>query len=613
MATLAELETALRNADKAGDMASARQLAAAVMQARGESANQIPGAQISGTQAQPAPRSLLDRIKGLGETGLTLATGATTGTLGALGGVAKTIGQNVLYGASDGLEKNVVSGMQAGTYLPKTEAGQEYVGDIGQLASNLPPVIPQVAGLNAIGQAARQQAPLMGAMAQRAGQAVGRTGQAIGDVAAKAAPSVELSSGARAAGQAAEDLGIRTMTSDYFPPQTTTGKLTQRIFEKIPITGTGGERAGQQAERVQAIKNIVSEYGADVDTPKDAAIYASLTQKKAERINTMHGIKQGIKDKLPQETPVPVNNTLAAFDKEIESLTKLGTPGADQKINALTEWRQAFANNPDFTGLDAIRAEFGTTIKQSQPGEVRTALEAVSSKLYPSVKQDMHDFIKQNAGESSSRRWAVANDVLSQGIQEINKTRLRSVFNSGEATPEVVNRLLFSQKPSEVRLLMRNLTPEGQAAAQTAVLQKAIQSAGGLDQLSPDKFLNSMKRLGPQAENVFTGESRQQVDGLIRALDFTRRAGQAVANPETGAQTILPTALTGLAGALGGFGGLVATAGIGGIGRLYESPAARAQLLKIAKTKQNTPAERQAMEKLSQIAAGIKKPESKEL
>ena len=87
-----------------------------------QAAREAETAQPQAEPQQTAPRSLLDRIKGLGETGLTLATGATTGTFGALGGVAKTIGQNVLYGASDGLEKNVVTGMQAGTYLPKTSA-----------------------------------------------------------------------------------------------------------------------------------------------------------------------------------------------------------------------------------------------------------------------------------------------------------------------------------------------------------------------------------------------------------------------------------------------------------------------------------------------------------
>jgi len=179
MATIQELEVGMKKAYDMGNMEYARVLGAALVEAQKSSANQIPGSQIPGTETQPAPRTLLDRIKGIGETGLTLATGATTGTLGALGGVAKTIGQNVIYGTSDELEKNVVSGMQAGTYLPKTEAGQEYVGDIGKLVSNLPPVIPQVAGLNAIGQAVRQQAPLMGAMAQRAGQAAQRTGQAV--------------------------------------------------------------------------------------------------------------------------------------------------------------------------------------------------------------------------------------------------------------------------------------------------------------------------------------------------------------------------------------------------------------------------------------------------
>ena len=53
--------------------------------------------------------------------------------------------------------------------------------------------------------------------------------------------------------------------------------------------------------------------------------------------------------------------------------------------------------------------------------------------------------------------------------------KLRNVLRSNESTPENVARLLFSKKPSEVRRLVGNLSPDGQARAQAAVINRAVE------------------------------------------------------------------------------------------------------------------------------------------
>jgi len=90
---------------------------------------------------QPKPekeRSIVDTALGLGETALTLGTGATTGALGGIGGAAVGLGDTAFsgdFGTMEGAE-NVQDyfekGMALGTYTPKTEAGQEFVGDVGK-------------------------------------------------------------------------------------------------------------------------------------------------------------------------------------------------------------------------------------------------------------------------------------------------------------------------------------------------------------------------------------------------------------------------------------------------------------------------------------------------
>jgi hypothetical protein len=82
------------------------------------------------------------------------------------------------------VEQAAAKGAQALTYAPRTQAGQEQVQSVGQVLANvLPPVIPQVAGLNALGQATRLATPLVAATVGRGTQALQQaattTGQAI--------------------------------------------------------------------------------------------------------------------------------------------------------------------------------------------------------------------------------------------------------------------------------------------------------------------------------------------------------------------------------------------------------------------------------------------------
>lgn len=404
MATLPELETALRNADKAGDMNAARQLAAAVMQARGESANQIPGAQIPGTQAEPAPRTLLDRIKGLGETGLTLATGATTGTLGALGGVAKTIGQNVLYGASDGLEKNVVSGMQAGTYLPKTEAGQEYVGDIGQLASNLPPVIPQVAGLNAIGQAARQQAPLMGAMAQRAGQAVaapvGRAVQAGREMVGmdSQTPSGGMRSGGAAATPA--ELQRRTVAESMPVPFTGESALTKgqatRDFDQLKFE----KETAKQGDLGQPLRERTENQAATMLQNFDAMVN-DLNPISLDKRDIGRGVNQAIVNKAN----IAKNQIRTAYQKARDAGEMVAPVEMTQLAPVLDDLirYEGLAENVGPIKKEAIR--LGAVVPDADGKLIPQAISLDDSEL-------LRQFVNKGTNWADKRQSLMAKDIV---------------------------------------------------------------------------------------------------------------------------------------------------------------------------------------------------------
>lgn len=96
------------------------------------------------SQAEPVPEPTLgEQAVGLGETALTLGTGATTGALGFVAGAGRGIAEEILTGKfGEGIaERMALEGASAGTFAPRTAAGQEMVETVGETLGALPPVI----------------------------------------------------------------------------------------------------------------------------------------------------------------------------------------------------------------------------------------------------------------------------------------------------------------------------------------------------------------------------------------------------------------------------------------------------------------------------------------
>jgi hypothetical protein len=174
MATLQQLETALKNADAAGDMDAARKLAAVVMRARQDKSNMIPDTQIGETMPQYQEPGLGEKIVGVGETALALGTGATGGMVGMVGGTLKGLAEQILAGefgtrqAANLVEQEAAKGAQALTYSPRTAAGQEMTQAAGETLAQILPVAPLTAELGAISAGPSAARPAVAATAQRA-------------------------------------------------------------------------------------------------------------------------------------------------------------------------------------------------------------------------------------------------------------------------------------------------------------------------------------------------------------------------------------------------------------------------------------------------------------
>jgi len=387
---------------------------------------------------------------------------------------------------------------------------------------------------------------------------------------------------------AAERVGIPVLRSDIRPPQTAIGKIAQRVGEGIPIAGTGGMRAKQFVARADAVKDFVQTYVGDAllsaaDTVAESVrrVHGKTVEKlTAQKNEVIKGASTGV---------VPVPRAVAAIDAQISKLKAAKNEGFAPIITELENFKKSITDQA-LPEIDMNRAYIGKVFKGLDADKIRDAGEKALSAIYGPLKADMADFIRAVGGDGAVAKWNAANEGLSKLATDVEKTALRDVLRKGETTPEVVKKMLFSQKPSDLKLLYRSLDEDGRKAARTAIVQEAVAKSGGAEGLSVDRFKNTMERLGNQFSEFFKGEDGEAAKGLVRALKLTEQAARAGAAPLTGAQN-LPTMLmlmissfTG--GSVAGTSAVLGT--IGGLARIYEAAGVKAALRRLSKA--STPA-----------------------
>jgi hypothetical protein len=395
--------------------------------------------------------------------------------------------------------------------------------------------------------------------------------------------------------QEAEAVGVPLMTSDVLPPRTFAGRTAQATGERIPLAGTGPVREAQQQARINAVRDIVTDYGAADGNALPEQIVADLAQRRSATIRQYSDNKNEVINRLAGSGNVPVQSTIDRIGTEIAALRRRKTSAGDEAADALEQIRTDIQGRNLFE-LESYRKDVLSSVFKNDPANqisapAREAGAKALRAIYDPVRKDMGAFIRRNGERRDFDKWMVSNKRLSEEAGELQKQSLSRVLKTGEATPEAVESLLFSSKPSDVAALYRNLSPQGRAVARQAIIARAATKATstGEDAVSPTRFANEIQTLAKQVGIFFSGDELARVQGLSRVLNATRRAGEAGAFPVTGAQTFIPTATVGGVGAFGGgfegFLGAMATAGgIGAIARIYESAAMRNLLLKAGKT-----------------------------
>lgn len=521
-------------------------------------------AQVLNTAGFPQPRDAVERVVNQALQGMAGGGGmAATGR--ALAGAASPVTQSV--GAALAAQPAAQLAGGAGSGLAGGAAKEAGAGPVGQIAASL------AGGVAGAGIASTRIKPT----------------QLPSDIAD------------------AERAGVRLMTSDVLPPRTFASKWLQTVGERIPVAGTGGVRQAQQTDRIEAVRNVLRDFGAEDAAKASDDVMKDLAAKRSADLSKYANSKTEVIERLGKTGTVPMTNTLQAIDDQVAKLQSLNTQEVNPIIDRLTDWKAALQGQ-NLVNVETLRKQIGESFKAPELTAVRGIGEKALSSIYKPLKQDMESFITQTGQPRDVTKWKVADKRLSQMAGELNMGTLKSVLKRGDATPEVINGMLLSQKPSEVKQLYASLTPTGRANARSAILANAAKKASSDvaegTVVSPDKFANEIKRLGTSVGVFFTGDDLKQVEGLTRVLNITRRATEASVAPPTGVQTAIPVGAAALSSFFGGgLSGFLATLGAaGGVGvtaRIYESAPVRNLLIKISQAKFGSPEEAALLKRLT--------------
>ncbi|EKQ0393567.1 DNA transfer protein [Escherichia coli] len=575
-----QLMTALRNADAAGDTEGARRIAQMLSSGDQSTQNQsqpeeqslvgkatdwLTGGQSAGQIAEQAGRGLVNIPFDVLQGGASLINAISQG----LGG--PKVLDDVYRPVDKPTDPYAQAGETIGGYLVPGvgTAGSMAIGSLAE-AANQKGDFAQNAAINAGVNLAAQ------GVLSAAAKGIGRGITAIkGDIAPEVAKKIATS----------ESMGVTPMTSDVIPPKNAfTRGLTQDA--EGALLGTGSKRAEQYAKRSQLVKKQLEKYGEYSPSVVVDDLYGSLKSRKDSAGSVIEDITTKMGD-----TPVDTSKSIKVIDNVLTRANRLGKVANKDLIRGLSDLREELAKpDIDFGLLRELRSALRESIQGDAmvfPNSAKAATDAVERAMGADLRNNAARYL--GAGEAA--RYVKANSDYSNVFNKVLNKRIANNLNKAkkEFTPELINSVVFSRKPSDIKRIWPALSEDGKNAMRAAYISKIAEKAGD----SPTKFLTELNKLKSQSDGqiyntIFSGRHMKELDALHEVLQQTARSDTANVVTQTGQSQANRIRTIGATATLGAT--LALEAGFGAMMRLYESKAARNALLRLANTKAGTPA-----------------------
>lgn len=644
MATRQQLESALRNADKAGDVDAARQLARALKAGQydqprppapardsGQPATELNEQIMQAGQEQPnfaerAFRGVQEMFTGEQRTGRdiertpSLFEGDFLADLPAAD-KAKIVGLAQITSDPEELAQIVAQQVpdteiqynrdEQGNVYPvlRRPDGRAAMVDkpgvdllnVAQMATDMAMFTPAgrtatigrgVAGATAT-EAARQAAQsqaggefneidvaLAGGV-EGAGRVVER---ALG--AASRAARGEMSPDAREVIEAGEQFGVPVTTTDVVPPRTAAGRAGQVMAETVPVVGTGGLRATQQEAREAAVDQFVDRFQGGSYESIINSLKSQRDKIKSAAGKTYDRLTPKLNAASERVGGIGMENTQEAIEQASDILTRPGRKSSDKAIDLLADIQETMSGpGRTFQNVKTNLGAWQEALESVDPN-IRSQLtsedKAVISKVLRAIRKDRDGFAESVLTPNEFRQLKNADQAYGEMAQTMKKTRLKNVLDKGDMTPEVARNLLFSNKPSEVKQLYQGLTNEGRENARAAIITDiADRLSRRASGLTPDSLAAELGKRKEVLDVFFRGSKRRELNGLLRLLNATRRAQKAQGTFNVPTgQQAIPYIVG--AGAVVEPTVAAAYGTVGALGRLYESPRVRSILARMA-------------------------------
>lgn len=437
----------------------------------------------TGPQADP---TLVDKLIGGGETAWTLATGATLGAAGMLaGGAAGLVGNltNGQYGIPGGVEAGMQQGAESLTYAPRTDAGQEYAGEVGKGLAAALPAFPLTAELGAIGRGAGAAATAGRDIAAAGVQRIRTAAPAIAERVERTLrrnpdPATPTPGTMASGGSAGTDMRTqREQLAAKVGVIPTEGQLTrdpaQLRFELETSKGDQGAKirerySDQNAQIPKHFDNLVDRTGAEVvDATAVGKVVDKVLRKELARDKTEVRVKYAAADKSAEaQAPVVLDDAVqflndSAPDQAVSPLLvaarahaiKLGI-AAEGDGGALIAVPTTVKNAERFRRAVGAATDYEpTNIRNSAiiKGSVDTATEAIAGPLYRNARR-----ARENLGNKWENR-AVISDLMN------NK---RGMNDRKVAVEDVFKHIILDSDRAEVGHLRRVLHAGGEEGHQ---------------------------------------------------------------------------------------------------------------------------------------------------
>lgn len=573
MATLAQLEKALVNADKAGDMDAARRLAAIVKAERERSAPflGIPGfsefGDVPGTTPERKSTSVGDKIIGTGESILSTASAIPAGIVAPLVGMAKGIKDQIVTGghALDGgkdeaadLADKVAGAM---TYAPRTESGQRIMAKVGELAEPLQalgPMAGELAPLSEAAAAARPvmraavseaAAPIKQAVATRVIDPIKQAAGALTDKVTEAIAPGSTTAKARTAGTGVDAGAAATDLAD----------MRRASAEELGFTGDKALTEGQatRAFEQQRFERETAKQG-DIGQPIRERMQNQnlhLQQKMDEFIDSTGAEMTesrdigGITDKALRQRAARDKTKVRSLFKDFENSDEYNHPIDAKPLRQMLVGMQDDADlapviNKALTKLDklAVNNYFGKgdniTLKLGEMNELRKSVTAAAKsdignknnlRVASDIKRAIDTATEGKGGELYKKANAAHSQMMSDyenfGLAKQILSLKRGSADRAVALEDILHKSVISPSASvdSVTKLKQLLQTEGETGQQA---WKELQ--GGTLRHIRDEALKGVSR--DSAGNQIVSASA--LDKAVTALDKTGKLEAVLGKPQ---------------------------------------------------------------------------------